>query len=1618
MNLKKKPGKENIEDILALTPVQEGMLFHYLKAPDSDLYFEQLCLQISGRIEVDLFEKAWNYVIENNEMLRTAFRWEKLEKPVQIILKNQKLKLEYFDFSGNVEEQENKGGNEKLLAEIKARDREEKFDLWQVPFRIKLCKVEKDRYEIIISNHHILYDGWSNGIILEEFSNAYFELLHQKTPLKPVKGKFKDYIRWLQNQDAEKQDKFWKEYLEGFDTLTEISVKRAGGKEITGSANCELKLKKDFKEKLESFTRENKITLAALLYSAYGILLQKYNNSSDVIFGTTVSGRSAKIKGIDSMIGLFINTLPLRVQSDAGEKISTLLKKINDVLQIREEYETTPLVNIKKYSRFDNNVEIFDSIVVIENYPLEIRHIPGNGQFSIDSYSMFEMTNYDLTVAVSLADDIEINLIYNSAVLEQEVIERLSHHFCNLLKDISENPTKEMSEIEILSAEEKRKLLFDFNSREAVYPETKTIQQLFEEQVDRTPASTAVVFKGEKVTFKKLDEKSNLLAYFLFKQGLRSMDLVALMVDRSLEMITGILGILKTGSGYVPLNPKAPLSRNKYIMNECDVKLLLTAGKIQEQTTFKQEIGYPEPGSNDFHDMAIIAGLTESVDGRSEKENQEGMTTYSADNSSKQKIFFTPGNIENKEAEGRAPCFIPPVSSSENIAYVIFTSGSTGRPKGVPITHANLCPLLLWGSKNLGIGSDDRTLQNLSYYFDWSVWEIFITLTTGASLYIVPDEVLLNPEVCIDFITAHKISVLHVTPTQYQHTAGQGRRLDTLKYLFIGAEKLTFDLVERSLASVNENCRLFNMYGPTEATIISAVLEIHRQDYIKFKRLSSVPIGKPVANIQLLILDKYLTMCPVNVHGELVIAGTGVAAGYLNNPELTAEKFLPSGLQGHSLHSSLTSHLYRTGDLVRWLADGNIEFLGRMDYQVKIRGFRIEPGEIENRLMEHEEVKEAVVLDFNTAEGEKYLCAYIVARGKEPGPPGDTHLSPEMNGEAQRAVPTKDASAAAKLRQYLSQTLPDYMIPAHFMFVDRIPLNPNAKVDRRALPVPGSAGLVEEYVPPRNELEEKLVTIWSEVLKINRSSIGIDTNFFGAGGHSLKATMLVAKIHKELNVNLNLSEIFRLPTIRALAPYIGAAAQDKFESIKPAVEKDFYPLSAAQERLYILQQVNPRSTAYNIPVVLLLEGDIRQEKFTVTFRKLIERHESLRTSFEMVAGKPRQKIHRPADIEFELDYYSPGQKDHDAGESKPGIRASDLNIIECFIRPFDLSQAPLLRAGLIGITAKKNILMVDIHHIISDGTSIGVFTREFIALYSGEKLPPLTIQYKDFSEWQNNQKNTGSIKRAEKYWLDQFRKEIPMLKLPSDYPRPRLQDFAGDSIDFKIGKEETGALKRLENEEGVTLFMVLLAITCVLLSKLSGQEDIVIGVPTLGRRHAELQNIIGMFVGALAIRNYPAKEKTFKAFLHEVKQITLAAFENQDYQFEDLVERLEAQWGSNRNPGRNPLFDVVLSLQDVDIPPLEIPGLKLTHYRYKSKISKFDQALIVAEQEDSLTCTLEYSTKLFKPETIEIYIDCFKNIIAAVLADRDIKLEDISVSSGLSVSQSEICQETMGDFGF
>ncbi len=879
----------------------------------------------------------------------------------------------------------------------------------------------------------------------------------------------------------------------------------------------------------------------------------------------------------------------------------------------------------------------------------------------------------------------------------------------------------------------------------------------------------------------------------------------------------------------------------------------------------------------------------------------------------------------------------------EDPAYIIYTSGSSGVPKGVINSHSGIANTLRYFIKEYGLGPKNTSIQLISYFFDAFMSSFFVPLLSGSRIVLADRDTILSDDALRETINSYNIDYMVTTPSLFKTCLERCTKLDRIpEKVVLGGDRIDHGLLN-TVKKLSRKTEVIVEYGITEASVVSTVNR-HQEGH------SLVHIGSPIRNTQIFITDSNLRLQPVQVAGEILIGGAGVAPGYLSRPELTKEKFIwwdpDSGtVYEESDRSAEAIRVYRSGDQGRWLPDGSIEFLGRLDDQVKIRGFRIETGEIESNLLEIEGVSESAVIARNDDSGSKYLCAYTVT-------------DPGINEKY--------------LRQKLSENLPDYMIPSYFVFMDSIPLTSNGKIDRRSLPEPMID--VKDYIPPTNETEKKLAKIWSEVLGSEKDKISLDSNFFDLGGHSLKATTLMSRIHKEFNVRMPLADIFKYPEIGLIAPLIDGMQKSRHSAIEPVQFRDHYVLSSAQKRLYILAEMEPGNTVYNMPLKTGISGHDTADIETA-LKTILDRHESLRTSFKMVNDEPAQIIHE--NIELDIERFS----------------ASDENeaeeIFTGFVRPFDLGKAPLIRAGIIEMKDGRKYLITDMHHIISDGVSMEILGRDFVSVLSGKTLPPLRLQYKDYAEWQNSSGQQESVKAQEKFWIDMYSDEIPVLILPYDHPRPVQQSFEGRGVSYVIGRELTSRVRDICRDTEITLSTYLLSAFSLLLSKLSGSNDVVTGITSAGRRHSDLEGIIGMFVNTLAVRNVIDGSFTYSEYLRKVNDRVLSAYENQEYQFEDLVENLNIV----RDAGRNPLFDVMFNVLNMG------DGMygsdRDGHGKHVDSVAKFDLTLNVLEGKDIIELNLNYCSRLFKAETIDRFFGYFMKILDGVDLEKRISGIDI-----------------------
>jgi len=1134
----------------------------------------------------------------------------------------------------------------------------------------------------------------------------------------------------------------------------------------------------------------------------------------------------------------------------------------------------------------------------------------------------------------------------------------------------------------------------------------KAFQTRLNESLTRYGENTAIEYGDRTMTYSQLDRRSSGIAQWLAQKKIKAGTFIGILLEDRMEFICTMVGILKARCVFVPLDPAYPKDRLVLMMETTNLEYVIT--DQPHQTFFN-------PGDTITRPVEFIP-----LD----------------------RVFTSPGLQGERQA---APAY----KGTDKI-YIYFTSGTTGTPRAVLGKNNSLLHFIDWEIETFAIDETFRFSQFTNIGFDALLRDVFVPLCSGGTVCIPGDkEITTNPVKLTKWLDQAGVQVIHCVPAFFRMLSSAPLSNDNfkaLKLILLSGEKIYPSDLRAWYDIFADRVQLVNFYGPTETTMIKTFYFMGKSDTEK----EWVPIGKPMKGARVIIMDEGMKICKPKMVGQLYIRTPFRTFGYYNDPQLNRERFIRNPYNKDDPEDLL----YATGDMGRLLPDGSIELLGRKDRQVKIRGVRVELEEIENLLAGHPLVKEAVVIKEVISRTSEQLCGFVTLSGQD--------------------------TPAQGFIDYLAERVPAYMVPARVIKMEKIPRNPNGKVDYDQL----ERYLETEkqrYISPRNDVEKILAKMWTQILAVQQ--VGVRNPFFEMGGNSLNLMRLIEWIHKEFDIRISLGEIFNNPTIEKQAIIIMGAKQDKYTVIEAVEKKDYYPLSPAQQRLYVLQQLEPESTAYNIPDAVLLEGEPDRKRLKEAFRKLLHRHESFRTSFALEKGNHVQRIHDTVEFNIEYDNSEEVEVEVEVEESieegrvegGKGRRVEEKeapfgqfnnayggqypksqelrakSYISSFIRPFDLSQAPLLRVGLMKLphtpTAlrgypsqegrkHKYLLVVDMHHIVSDGISQNLLTRDFSALYQDEtdRLPGLRIQYKDYSEWRNGdggqERRWETIKQQESYWLKEFAGETPLLNLPADYSRPAVHSLEGDSLSFTIDENLTGQLKQLARETETTLFMVLLAAFYVVLSKYSRQEDIVIGSPIFGRTHSDLENIIGMFVNMLALRNYPQGNKSFKEFLQEVRHRTLKAFENQDYQFEDLVRKL----GLHGDFTRNPLFDVVFLLHNMAVQPVEskdtvdnvdrMPGaqaqgeVKISPYPFKHNISRFDLLLGAMEIDDIIAVELRYSTALFKPGTVERLWQHYLEVLEQVTANNEMQLQEVVISHHLVAAAANLNPQKQVVFDF
>jgi amino acid adenylation domain-containing protein len=1455
-------------------------------------------IRLRGTLDRAALQRALDRIVERHEMLRTCFV-KKNGQPRQHILAATGFALHYADLaaSPDPEAQMRREAQDEVAAP---------FDLERGPLiRARLLRLAEHDHVLLVTMHHIVSDGWSMGVLLREVTALYAAFsAGAPDPLPPLPIQYAQYAIWQRKRLAgellDQQMAFWRTTLHGAPTLLELPTDRPRPPmQDHAGARIGFALDEALSQNLRALSQRHGCTLFMVLLAAWAALLSRLSGQKDLLIGAPMAGRTRR--ETEPLIGFFVNTLTLRVDLTGAPSVAELLHRVRATTLAAQDHQDLPfeqVIEAVQPVRSLAHNPLFQVMFTVEGASTaqgaRALRMPGLALERVHQ----ELPTAEFDLAMTLHEGVGAitgQLVYATSQYDRATIERHIAHYTTLLGAMVLDDGRLVDTLPWLTAQERTQVLQAWNDTEAAMPALRTVHELFEARAESTPHAPALVYEGSTLDYAQLDASANRLAHRLIAMGVRPGDYVALALRRSPQLVIAELAALKCRAAYVPLDPELPVERLRYIVADCSARLLISHSDCPA-------------------DLADVPRLD------ADRVNNDG------------------------------PCTQPARSGhGEDAAYVMYTSGSTGTPKGVVVPHRAVLNLTGPACRDAVIGPRDRVAFASNPAFDSSTLEVWGALLRGATIVVVPQPVLLDPQALADLLRRERVTLLilvaGVLRAYAPVLAGQ---LSTLRTLVTGGDVADPSALAALLRAGGPQ-QVLQTYGPTETTQFVTTLALREPPAPGVR----IPVGRPIANACIYILDAHGMPVPVGVVGEIHIGGTGVAHGYLNRPELTAERFVPDACSGRP-----GARLYRTGDLGRWLIGhdgrGTIEFIGRNDQQVKIRGFRIEPGEIEAQLLQHPAVRQAVVLAREEEPGDKSLVAYVIG---------------------------EEALTAEALRAHLAAHLPEYMVPAAYVQLDALPLTPNGKLDRRALPAPGGEAWGHRtHKPPQGELETALARLWSELLHVEH--VGRRDDFFLLGGHSLLAAQLVSHIRMRFGLEVPLAELFGHSTLARFTERVAAAAATALPPITHAARGEPLPLSFAQQRLWFLAQLDERaSAAYLIFAGVRLQGALNVAALRAALDHTVARHEALRTRFASVDGAAVQVI-AAADEGFvlaEVDLSSHPQ---------PQAHLEHLAAEEARAR-FDLAHGPLIRGRLLRLAPDDHVLLITMHHIVSDGWSMGVLVNEFSALYAAfaegrpDPLPALPVQYADYAVWQRRWITGDVLQRQLDFWRAHLSGAPALLELPTDRPRPAVQDHAGAHLAFELDADLSAALKDLGRRHGTTLFMTLLAAWAVLLARLSGQSEVVIGTPVANRTRAEVEPLIGFFVNTLALRVDLSANPTVAALLAQVRASTLAAQAHQGLPFDQVVEALKPM----RSLAHSPVFQVMFAWQNAPEGTLALPGLQLQPVSVASTSTQFDLDLSMHEAGDGIAGSLSYAVALFDRATLERHLAHWKTLLRAMAAD-------------------------------
>ncbi len=1499
---------------IPLSFAQRRLWFLHRLEGSSATYNIAMALRLTGELDQEALQTALGDVVERQESLRTIFP-DTLGVPRQEILPASALRL--------LEEHVSEPG---LAAALEAAA-EHGFELSsERPLRAHLFVLGEREHVLLLLLHHIAGDGWSLEPLWRDVAVAYEARLEGNAPsFASLPVQYADYTLWQHQVLGSESDphsamarqlSFWSETLKDLPDQIELPTDRPRPAVSSHrGSHVPLHIDAELHRALLNLSRDSQASLFMVLQAGLAALLTRLGAGSDIPIGSPIAGRTDA--ALDDLVGFFVNTLVLRTDTSGNPNLRELIGRVRANNLAAYSHQDLPferLVEVLNPERSLSRHPLFQVFLVLQNNTPTNFALPGLA-VSPEDFTVAS-ARFDLAFALGekrsadgLPAGIDGILQYATDLFDRGTIEALGKRFIQLLTAAVASPERPIGRLDILSAAERHAIVHEWNDTARPIP-SATLPELFAAQAARTPSAAAVVFEDTALTYAQLDARANQLAHYLQNLGVGPEVVVGLCVERSLDMMTAMLGVLKAGGAYLPLDPAYPPERLAFMLEDAAAPVLLTQSTLLER-------------------LPAHAAKTVCLDA-------------------------------DWPSIGQHPTTAPPNRLlPTNTAYIIYTSGSTGAPKGVCIPHQSVINFVR-DQSYVSWSPNDASIQISPLAFDASVLEIWGTMLNGAKLVIMPHGqwTLAALE---HRIRAHDISViLLISPIFNALSRDDYSVLTGIKQLFVGGDIVSGSQVRSILASPHEYS-LTNVYGPTEATLFCITFLVDETERLA----STVPIGRPINNTRVYVLDDGLEPAPPGVVGELYIAGAGLARGYLERRGLSAERFVadPFGPAG--------TRMYRTGDLARWRADGVLDFVGRADQQIKLRGFRIEPGEIEAALLRHPSVAQAVVLARADDPGGNRLVAYVVA-------------APDQ---------TIDPS---RLREHLGSTLPDYMVPSAFVVLDRLPLTSNAKLDRKALPAPDVTPAAMRA--PRTRQEEILCSLFAEVLGVE--GVGIDDNFFALGGHSLLATRLISRIRNSLDVELPIRALFEAPTVEALAQRLHAAETAR-AALVPVPRPSEIPLSFAQRRLWFLHRLEGPSATYNIPLAVRLSGAVDQPALQSTLHDVVARHESLRTVFPEASGVPRQHI-----IEAPLAPVSL----HESNVTEATLHDA---IMDATRRGFDLASEPPLRAHLFVLGEREHVLLLLLHHIAGDGWSLAPLWRDIAAAYSARaegKAPtfaPLPVQYADYTLWQHRVLGSESdpasaMARQLSFWSETLKGLPDQIELPTDRLRPAASSYRGGYVPLNIDAELHHALLALSRESQASLFMVLQAGLAALLARLGAGSDIPIGSPIAGRTDAALDNLVGFFVNTLVLRTDTSGNPSLRDLIGRVRTNNLAAYSHQDLPFERLVEVLNPE----RSLARHPLFQVMLALQNNAPARVELPGLTVDAETVTTAIAKFDLSFALAEEHGAdetpsgISGAIEYAADLFDRETVEALAQRLVRLLAEAAANPEQPIGSLDILSG------------------